>query len=112
MDLAGDPSLPGISKIDTDARESFENPGMRIWFENGAKIQVVEDDQGLVERQWFGPDHIGEPEAAHTIDDAEESERTIAEVGLEMVADYIAFENETDAREHWGDEYGDILFIA
>ena len=101
--------LPNISKIDTDARPGGD-PGVRIWFENGAKIQVIEDESGWVERQWFDPNHLGEPEAAETVDDATKPEFSIDEVGFEMVAEYIAFESEDDARENWGDEYVDVLF--
>lgn len=101
--------LPPISKIDTDARETVETPAVRIWFENGSKIQVLEDELGSVERQWFGPDHLGEPEDTRVVDDATVPEVSLATVGLETVADYLAFEDEADARENWGDEYVDVL---
>lgn len=102
-------NLPNISKIDTDALETSGTPGVRIWFEHGAKIQVIEDELGGVERQWFGPDQLGEPVSTQVIDDATNPEVSLAKVGLEIVADYLAFEDEADARENWDDKYVDVL---
>lgn len=109
MSANAETDLPNISKIDTDARESIETPTVRIWFENGAKIQVIEDELGSVERQWFRSDHLGEPEGTQIVDDATKPEVSLVKVGLEMIADYLAFEGEADARGNWGDEYIDIL---
>lgn len=62
--------LPRISKIDTDALETADTTGVGIRFENGAKVQVVEDEGGSVEKQWHGPDHLGEPDGTRVVDDA------------------------------------------
>lgn len=101
-------SLPDLSRVDTDARPGGTH-GVRIWFENDAKIQVIEDELGSVERQWFRPDHLGEPEDTQVVGDASVPEVSLAKVGLETVADYLTFEDEGDARENWGDEYVDVL---
>lgn len=101
--------LPDLAGVDTDARETVESPAVRIWFENNAKIQVIEDKFGSVERQWFGPDHLGESEGTRIVDDATKPEVSLAKAGLETIADYLAFEDEEDARENWGDEYVDVL---
>lgn len=109
MNADTETDLPDISRIDADARETVETPGVRIWFENGAKIQVIEDELGSAERQWFSPDQVGEPEDTRVVEDATRPEVSIAEVGLETVADYLAFEDEAELREHWGDEHVDVL---
>lgn len=101
--------LPNILKIDTDASETGETPGVRIWFENGAKIQVIKDEFGGVERQWFDPEHLSKPENAQVVNDATNPEVSLAKVGLETVADYLTFEDEAEARENWDNEPVDIL---
>lgn len=109
MDAIGETNLPNISRIDTEARETIESSGVRIWFESGAKIQVTADEQGWVKRQWYSPNHPSEPKATQALDDATKSERSSVEVGLETVSNYLAFEKEEKAREDWGDEYVDVL---
>lgn len=101
--------LPAISEIDTNALETVEEPGVRIWFENGAKIQAIEDEFGSVERQWFSPDHLGEPDDTRIVDDATDPDASPAKVGLETVADYLSFDDEADARAKWDDEFVDVL---
>lgn len=104
--------LPHITQIDPDALEAVDEPGVRIWLENGAKIQAIENEPGSIERQWFTPQQEGVPAVTEVTDDATESAGSSAVVGLEMIAEYLGFEGEADARERWGDECVDALLGA
>lgn len=101
--------LPAVTGIDTDARIEIDRPGVRIWFENGAKIQVVEDEQGTIERQWYDPDNLGDPRATDVVDEASGRDAPLVGAGLETVAAYLTFEDEDDARTEWGRDLVAVL---
>lgn len=101
--------LPAITRIDTDALIRSDDPGVRVWLENGAQIQIHEDERGGIERQWFDPDTTAEPRTTEIVGEATRPDTSIEGVGLDTVAAYLAFEDEDDARTDWGHDVVDAL---
>lgn len=101
--------LPAITRVDTEALIRSDRPGVRIWFDNGARIQLHANEQGGIERQWFGPDSAGDPRKTDVVGEVSRSDTSLDGVGLDTVAAYLAFENEDDARAEWGHDAVDVL---
>lgn len=101
--------LPALARIDTDALIRSDDPGVRVWLENGAQIRFHENEQGGIERQWFGPDAATEPRTTEVVGEASRPDTSIEGVGLDTVATYLAFEDESAARAEWGHDVVDAL---
>lgn len=101
--------LPAITRIDTDALIRSDEPGVRIWLDNGAQIQLHANEHDGIERQWFSPDNTGDPRKTEVVGEASRPDTSIDGVGLDTVAAYLAFEDEADARAEWGHDVVDVL---
>lgn len=96
--------VPDIVSIETNIETSAGNPAIIVRFSTGAAVKVTREGEGegVIWRKWCTP-------GGSSRQQAQAGDETIDRAALELVARWIACDDETDVQREFGGEADVII---
>lgn len=92
--------VPDIVSIETNIETSAGNPAIIVRFSTGAAVKVTREE--VIWRKWCTPEGSSRQQA-------QAGDETIDRAALELVARWIACDDETDVQREFGGEADVII---